>query len=122
MDDLKDGIQELEAQLLSLQTFPNLHECLPTPTNTTDSHAPVSIMYTVHVPTPAKTGESSQQCLDTDLDSYNQVHEPVLPYEKAPPSGNPDVEMDVSAVADNSGTLPNESTMYVDPELEDLYA
>ncbi|KIJ35064.1 hypothetical protein M422DRAFT_262827 [Sphaerobolus stellatus SS14] len=46
----------------------------------------------------------------------------VLPYEEAPPSSNPDVEMDVSAVAENSSTLPDESTMYVDPELEDLYA
>ncbi|KIJ46704.1 hypothetical protein M422DRAFT_249869 [Sphaerobolus stellatus SS14] len=76
----------------------------------------------VHAPTLAKTGESSQQRLDTDLDSYNQVRELVLPYEEVPPSGNPDVEMDVSTVADNSDTLPNESTMYVDPELEDLYA
>ncbi|KIJ37904.1 hypothetical protein M422DRAFT_259520 [Sphaerobolus stellatus SS14] len=76
----------------------------------------------VHMPTPAKTGESIQQWLDADLDSYNQVHELVLPYEEAPPSSNPDVEMDVATVAENSGTLPDESTMYVDPELEDLYA
>ncbi|KIJ55671.1 hypothetical protein M422DRAFT_240281 [Sphaerobolus stellatus SS14] len=60
----------------------------------------------VHVPTPAKTGESSQQRLDVDLDSYNQVRELVLPYEEAPPSS----------------TLPDESTMDIDPELDDLYS
>ncbi|KIJ24344.1 hypothetical protein M422DRAFT_274891 [Sphaerobolus stellatus SS14] len=76
----------------------------------------------VHAPTPVQTGESSQQRLDTDLDSYNQVREPVLPYDEAPPSGTPDVEMEVPAVASTSGTLPNESTMNVDPELDDLYA
>ncbi|KIJ28838.1 hypothetical protein M422DRAFT_269796 [Sphaerobolus stellatus SS14] len=74
-----------------------------------------------HVPTAVQTGESSQQRLDTDLDSYNQVRELVLPYDEAPPSGTPDVEMDVRAVAGTSSTLHNESTMHVDPELEDLY-
>ncbi|KIJ34020.1 hypothetical protein M422DRAFT_263979 [Sphaerobolus stellatus SS14] len=76
----------------------------------------------VHAPTPAQTGESSQQCLDADLESYNQVHEPVLPYDEAPPSGTPDVEMDIPVVAGTSGTLNNDGTMNVDPELEDLYA
>ncbi|KIJ46742.1 hypothetical protein M422DRAFT_249911 [Sphaerobolus stellatus SS14] len=69
-----------------------------------------------------QTGESSQQCLDADLDSYNQVHDPVLPYDEAPPSGIPYMEMEVPAVVGTSGTLHNESTMNVDLELEDLYA
>ncbi|KIJ25906.1 hypothetical protein M422DRAFT_273094, partial [Sphaerobolus stellatus SS14] len=43
----------------------------------------------VHAPTPAKTGESSQQRLDTDLDTYGQAREQVLPYDEAPPSGEP---------------------------------
>ncbi|KIJ29487.1 hypothetical protein M422DRAFT_269146 [Sphaerobolus stellatus SS14] len=74
-----------------------------------------------HAPTPVQTGESSQQRLDADLDSYNQVREPVLPYDEAPPSDTPDMEMDVPAVAGTSSTLHNESTMNVDPELDDLY-
>jgi hypothetical protein len=48
--------------------------------------------------------------------------EPVLPYEKAHPSGNPDIEMEVSTAVEENSTLPNESTMNVDPELEDLYS
>ncbi|KIJ29966.1 hypothetical protein M422DRAFT_268532 [Sphaerobolus stellatus SS14] len=32
-----------------------------------------------HAPTPAQTGESSQQRLDMDLESYYQVCDPVLP-------------------------------------------
>ncbi|KIJ47524.1 hypothetical protein M422DRAFT_248959 [Sphaerobolus stellatus SS14] len=75
----------------------------------------------VHAPTPAKTGESSQQRLDADLDSYHQVHEPVLPYDEVPPSGTPNVEMDVRTISGTSSTLPNESTMNVDQELDDLY-
>ncbi|KIJ56281.1 hypothetical protein M422DRAFT_239500 [Sphaerobolus stellatus SS14] len=75
----------------------------------------------VHAPTPAKTGESSQQHLDADLDSYHQAQEPVLSYDEVPPSGTPDVEMEVPATAGTSGTLPSESTMNVDQELDDLY-
>ncbi|KIJ33404.1 hypothetical protein M422DRAFT_264670 [Sphaerobolus stellatus SS14] len=41
-----------------------------------------------------------QQRLDVDLDSYNQAHEPVLPYDEVPPSSTPDVEMEVPAVSD----------------------
>ncbi|KIJ45461.1 hypothetical protein M422DRAFT_250776 [Sphaerobolus stellatus SS14] len=63
----------------------------------------------VHAPTPAKTGESSQQCLDADLDSYHQSWELVLPYDEVP------------ATSDASSTLPSESTMNVDQELDDLY-
>ncbi|KIJ23324.1 hypothetical protein M422DRAFT_276122 [Sphaerobolus stellatus SS14] len=44
----------------------------------------------VHAPTPAKTGESSRQQLDVDLESYGQAREQVLPYDEAPPSGEPD--------------------------------
>ncbi|KIJ44664.1 hypothetical protein M422DRAFT_251957 [Sphaerobolus stellatus SS14] len=68
----------------------------------------------VHAPMPAKTGESNEQQLDTDLDSYHQVREPILPYEEEPPSGVPDVKMHVPVLAGTSGTLPNESTMNVD--------
>ncbi|KIJ51141.1 hypothetical protein M422DRAFT_244325 [Sphaerobolus stellatus SS14] len=74
-----------------------------------------------HAPTPAKTGESSQQQLNVDLDLYHQACEPILPYEEGPPSSVPDVEMHVPAVAGTSGTLPNESIMNVDQELDDLY-
>ncbi|KIJ46960.1 hypothetical protein M422DRAFT_249232 [Sphaerobolus stellatus SS14] len=57
-----------------------------------------------------------------DLDSYNQVRDPVLPYDEAPPSGTPDMEMEVPAIVGTSGTLHTESTMNADLELEDLYA
>ncbi|KIJ40863.1 hypothetical protein M422DRAFT_256024 [Sphaerobolus stellatus SS14] len=87
----------------------------------TDCSTPLRSLLSDHALTPAKTGESSQQHLDTDLDSYHQACEPVLPYDEVPPSGTLDVEMDVPAVSGTSGTLPNESTMNVDQELDDLY-
>ncbi|KIJ54103.1 hypothetical protein M422DRAFT_241357 [Sphaerobolus stellatus SS14] len=73
----------------------------------------------VHAPTPAKAGESSRQRLDADLEAYGQAREQVLPYEEAPPSGEPEVEDTVSAGVHN--TLHDESNMDVDPELDDIY-
>ncbi|KIJ51772.1 hypothetical protein M422DRAFT_244120 [Sphaerobolus stellatus SS14] len=58
----------------------------------------------VHAPTPVKTGESSCQRLDADLDNYNQVRDPVLPYEEEPPAVN-----------------PNENTMDIDQIVGDIY-
>ncbi|KIJ33572.1 hypothetical protein M422DRAFT_264508 [Sphaerobolus stellatus SS14] len=59
----------------------------------------------VHAPTPAKTA-----C------------EQVLPYDEAPPSG----ELEAGEIAPPSGgansTLYDESTMDVDPELDDIYS
>ncbi|KIJ38262.1 hypothetical protein M422DRAFT_259171 [Sphaerobolus stellatus SS14] len=75
----------------------------------------------LHVPTPAKTGESSKQRLDTDLESYNQVREPVLPYDEAPPSGEVETGDNAPPHAGASSTLPDESTMDIDPELYDIY-
>ncbi|KIJ27709.1 hypothetical protein M422DRAFT_271065 [Sphaerobolus stellatus SS14] len=75
-----------------------------------------------HVPTPAKTGESSHQRLDADLDNYNQVREPVLPYEEEPPSGEPEAGDTVPPSAGANNTLPDESNMDVDPELDDIYS
>ncbi|KIJ54272.1 hypothetical protein M422DRAFT_241520 [Sphaerobolus stellatus SS14] len=72
--------------------YMHLNQCLPAPNK---GKQPVTgslqSRIALHAPTPAKTGESSQQWLDVDLDSYNQVREPVLPYEEAPPCSNPDV-------------------------------
>ncbi|KIJ29872.1 hypothetical protein M422DRAFT_268652 [Sphaerobolus stellatus SS14] len=58
----------------------------------------------VHVLAPVKTGESSCQRLDVNLDNYNQVRDPVLPYEEEPPSGD-----------------PNENTMDIDQIVDDIY-
>ncbi|KIJ47321.1 hypothetical protein M422DRAFT_249170 [Sphaerobolus stellatus SS14] len=102
--------------------YMQLNQCPPAPNK---GKRPVTgslqSRLSVHAPTPAKTGESSQQWLDADLDSYNQVHELALPYNEGPPSGTPDVEMHVPVVTGTSSTLPNESTMNVDQELDDLY-
>ncbi|KIJ25705.1 hypothetical protein M422DRAFT_273337 [Sphaerobolus stellatus SS14] len=76
----------------------------------------------VHAPTPAKTGESSHQRLDEDLDSYNQVQEPVLPYEEEPPSGEPETENTVPPSEGANVTLNDESHMDVEPELDDIYS
>ncbi|KIJ29676.1 hypothetical protein M422DRAFT_268904 [Sphaerobolus stellatus SS14] len=73
----------------------------------------------VHAPTPAKAGVSSRQQLDADLEVYGQVREQVLPYEEAPPSGEPEVEDTASAGVHK--TLHDESNMDVDPELDDIY-
>ncbi|KIJ28412.1 hypothetical protein M422DRAFT_270271 [Sphaerobolus stellatus SS14] len=88
------------------------------PCSTTGTERAAYMQLNQRSPAPHK---GSQQQLDTDLDSYHQMHELILPYEEGPPSGVPDVEMHVPAVAGTSGTLPNESTMNVDHELDDLY-
>ncbi|KIJ28092.1 hypothetical protein M422DRAFT_270670 [Sphaerobolus stellatus SS14] len=75
-----------------------------------------------HAPTPVKTGESSRQRLDEDLDSYNQVQDPVLPYEEEPPSGEPAAGNTEPPAKGVSTTLTNESHMDVDPELDDIYS
>ncbi|KIJ52843.1 hypothetical protein M422DRAFT_242774 [Sphaerobolus stellatus SS14] len=74
---------------------------------------------TLRPPAPSK---GNRQRLDADLDKYNQVHETVLPYEEEPPRGAPEVEDmgQPSAVANT--TLPDESNMDVDPELDDIYS
>ncbi|KIJ40250.1 hypothetical protein M422DRAFT_256786 [Sphaerobolus stellatus SS14] len=79
-------------------------------------------LLSVHVPTPAKTGESSRQRLDADLESYNQVCDLVLPYDEAPPSGEPETGNTAPPSAGASSTLHEESTMDIDQELDDIYS
>ncbi|KIJ31310.1 hypothetical protein M422DRAFT_267121 [Sphaerobolus stellatus SS14] len=79
-------------------------------------------MSSVHAPQPAKVGQSSQQQLDADLEAYSQHCEPVLPYSEAPPSGEPESENNAPSSLGASSTLPDESTMDIDPELADLYS
>ncbi|KIJ42178.1 hypothetical protein M422DRAFT_254879 [Sphaerobolus stellatus SS14] len=67
-----------------------------------------------HMPTPVQTGESSHQWLDEDLDNYNQVHDPVLPYEEEPPSSEPEAGDVASTMADVNSILPDENTMDID--------
>ncbi|KIJ29052.1 hypothetical protein M422DRAFT_269577 [Sphaerobolus stellatus SS14] len=48
--------------------------------------------------------------------------EPVLPYEEEPPRGEPEIgDMAPPSVGANK-TLPDESHMDVDPELDDIYS
>ncbi|KIJ26458.1 hypothetical protein M422DRAFT_272438 [Sphaerobolus stellatus SS14] len=68
----------------------------------------------VHAPTPAKTGESSQQRLDADLESYGQVREQVLPYDEAPPSNEPESGETAPPSGGATSTLHDESTMDID--------
>ncbi|KIJ34851.1 hypothetical protein M422DRAFT_263035 [Sphaerobolus stellatus SS14] len=65
----------------------------------------------VHAPTQAKTGESSRQRLDADLESYGQACEQVLPYDEAPPSGEPDAGETAPLSGGANSTLYDESTM-----------
>ncbi|KIJ56280.1 hypothetical protein M422DRAFT_239499 [Sphaerobolus stellatus SS14] len=67
-----------------------------------------------HAPTPVQTGESSHQQLDEDLDNYNQVRDPVLPYEEEPPSGEPEAGDVAPTMADANSSLPDENTMDID--------
>ncbi|KIJ46988.1 hypothetical protein M422DRAFT_249271 [Sphaerobolus stellatus SS14] len=76
----------------------------------------------VHAPTPARTGESSRQQLDTELESYNQVREPVLPYEEAPPSSEPKSGTMAPPAAGAHSTLPDENTMDIDQIVDDIYS
>ncbi|KIJ52107.1 hypothetical protein M422DRAFT_243699 [Sphaerobolus stellatus SS14] len=76
---------------------------------------------TAHNPQPAKTGESSQQQLDLELDAYHQSCELALPYEEELPHSAPDVEMSAPVITGASSTLYDESTMNIDHELDDLY-
>ncbi|KIJ48442.1 hypothetical protein M422DRAFT_247782 [Sphaerobolus stellatus SS14] len=64
----------------------------------------------VHTPTPAKT------------ESYGQAHEQVLPYDEAPPSGEPEAGEIAPPSGGANSTLYDESTMDVDPELDDIYS
>ncbi|KIJ48848.1 hypothetical protein M422DRAFT_247207 [Sphaerobolus stellatus SS14] len=74
-----------------------------------------------HAQQPAKTGESSHQRLDAELDVYSQSHEPALPYDDALPSGAPDVEMNAPVMTGVRSTLRDESAMHLDNELDDIY-
>ncbi|KIJ24395.1 hypothetical protein M422DRAFT_254723 [Sphaerobolus stellatus SS14] len=75
----------------------------------------------VHAPTPARTGESSWQRLDAELESYSQVRKPVLPDEEAPPSGEPESGYTAPPSAGANSTLQDESTMDIDQIVEDIY-
>ncbi|KIJ36414.1 hypothetical protein M422DRAFT_261155 [Sphaerobolus stellatus SS14] len=75
----------------------------------------------VHAPTPVQTSESSRQRLDEDLDNYNQVRDPVLPYEEEPPSGEPEDGDVASTMADVNSILPDENTMDIDQIVSDIY-
>ncbi|KIJ45465.1 hypothetical protein M422DRAFT_250783 [Sphaerobolus stellatus SS14] len=75
----------------------------------------------VHAPTPAKTGESSRQRLDADLENYSQVREQVLPYDEAPPSGEPAAGDIAPQAGGANSTLYDESTMDIDQIVEDIY-
>ncbi|KIJ55432.1 hypothetical protein M422DRAFT_240054 [Sphaerobolus stellatus SS14] len=75
----------------------------------------------VHALTPAKTGESSRQQLDTDLDSYGQVREHALPYDEAPPIGEPESGETAPPSGGATSTLHDESTMDIDQIVEDIY-
>ncbi|KIJ41544.1 hypothetical protein M422DRAFT_255454 [Sphaerobolus stellatus SS14] len=76
----------------------------------------------VHAPTPAKTGESSRQWLDADLETYGQAREQVLPYDEAPPSGEPDAGEIAPPAGGANSTLYDESTMDIDQIVEDIYS
>ncbi|KIJ41236.1 hypothetical protein M422DRAFT_255740 [Sphaerobolus stellatus SS14] len=75
----------------------------------------------VHAPTPTKTGESSWQQLDAELETYGQVHKQVLPYDEAPPSGEPKSGETVPPSGGATSTLHDESTMDIDQIMEDIY-
>ncbi|KIJ31485.1 hypothetical protein M422DRAFT_266863 [Sphaerobolus stellatus SS14] len=76
---------------------------------------------TAHALQPAKLRQSSHQRLDANLEAYNNEREPILPYSGEPPSHEPDVEMHGPTAIGACGTLTEESTINVDPEIEDLY-
>ncbi|KIJ46162.1 hypothetical protein M422DRAFT_250198 [Sphaerobolus stellatus SS14] len=75
----------------------------------------------VHALTPAKTGESSRQWLDMDLESYGQAREQVLPYDEAPPSGEPEAGETAPPSGGANSTLYDESTMDIDQIVDDIY-
>ncbi|KIJ25430.1 hypothetical protein M422DRAFT_273606 [Sphaerobolus stellatus SS14] len=103
--------------------YMHLNQCPPAPhKGKRPVTASLQSRLSAHAPTPVQTGESSRQRLDADLDKYNQVHEPVLPYEEEPPRSEPEIgDMAPPSVGANK-TLPDESHMDVDPELDDIYS
>ncbi|KIJ37167.1 hypothetical protein M422DRAFT_260330 [Sphaerobolus stellatus SS14] len=70
---------------------------------------------------PPAPHKGNRERLDANLDNYNQVHEPVLPYEEEPPRGEPEVGDVAPPSAGANNTLPDESNMDVDPEMDDIY-
>ncbi|KIJ53271.1 hypothetical protein M422DRAFT_242406 [Sphaerobolus stellatus SS14] len=117
-----DEKRPFSAAGLERAAYMQLHQGVPAPNKGKEPlTGPIQSRPTAHTRQPAKTGESSQQRLDADLDAYNQSHDPVLPYEEEPPRGAPDVEMSAPVSTGASCTLPDESAMNLDHELDDLY-
>ncbi|KIJ28617.1 hypothetical protein M422DRAFT_270122 [Sphaerobolus stellatus SS14] len=78
--------------------------------------------HSAHTPQLAKAGESSWQRLNTELDTYSQAREPMLPYDEELLHGVSDVEMSTPVTTGARSTLPDESAMSLDHELDDLYS
>ncbi|KIJ23415.1 hypothetical protein M422DRAFT_276009 [Sphaerobolus stellatus SS14] len=70
---------------------------------------------------PCSRAKSLHQRLDADLDTYGQVRDPVLPYDEAPPSGEPATREMEPPSEEATGTLYDESTMDIDKIVEDIY-
>ncbi|KIJ54594.1 hypothetical protein M422DRAFT_240663 [Sphaerobolus stellatus SS14] len=114
--------QPMSATAMERAAYISLHQSTPAPNKGKKSlTGPSQSKPSPHAAQPAKLEQSSHQQLDADLEAYNNAHEPILPYSEEPPSGEPDVEMHGPATGVVHGTLPDESTMNVDPELDDLY-
>ncbi|KIJ48677.1 hypothetical protein M422DRAFT_247538 [Sphaerobolus stellatus SS14] len=119
---IRVGSQIIKGCKDNSQVSAPLHQSGPAPTKgkkpLTGSSQSKSL---AHTSQPAKIRQSSQQQLDADLDDYNQQCEPPLPYTDEPPTSKPDVEMSAPTHVGASGTLPDESAMNIDHELDDLY-
>ncbi|KIJ54769.1 hypothetical protein M422DRAFT_240854 [Sphaerobolus stellatus SS14] len=114
--------QPMSAAARERAAYMSLHQSTPAPNKGKKPLTGYSQSKPVaHTSQPAKLRQSSHQQLDADLETYNSEHEPILPYSEEPPSGEPDVEMYGPTTGAVRSTLPDESTMNVDPEFEDLY-
>ncbi|KIJ56102.1 hypothetical protein M422DRAFT_239306 [Sphaerobolus stellatus SS14] len=65
----------------------------------------------VHAPTPAKT----------DLESYDQACEQVLPFDEAPPSDEPESGETAPLSGGATSALHDESTMDINQIMDDIY-
>ncbi|KIJ49879.1 hypothetical protein M422DRAFT_246247 [Sphaerobolus stellatus SS14] len=94
--------------------YMHLNQCPPAPhKGKRPVTASLQSRLSAHALTPVQTGESSHQRLDEDLDNYNQVHDPVIPYEE-PPSSEPMTGEVAPTVADANSSLPDENSMDID--------
>ncbi|KIJ49031.1 hypothetical protein M422DRAFT_246813 [Sphaerobolus stellatus SS14] len=108
----RDGEKQLYSTAgLEHAAYMQICQCAPAPNKGKKPlTGSIQSKYLAHALQLAKAGESSRQRLDVELDAYNQLHEPALPYDEELPHGVSDIEM----------STPKAITAEEESELEEM--